>query len=56
MNDLPERVEINSSKDHHIFQNDLKELERWALDWGMGFNPDKFISFQSTEKAVVKAI
>ena len=56
INDLPERVksqvrlfaddcllyrEINSPTDHHILQNDLKELERWATDWGMNFNAKK---------------
>ena len=56
INDLPERVksqvrlfaddcllyrEIHSPTDHHILQNDLKELERWATDWGMSFNAKK---------------
>ena len=56
INDIPERVnshvrlfagdcllyrEINSPKDHHILQHYLKELERWASDWGMNFKAKK---------------
>jgi hypothetical protein len=29
---------ISSQEDHHILQNDLIELERWAKNWGMRFN------------------
>ena len=56
INDLPECVrskvrlfaddcllyrEIKSQKDHVALQNDLKELEQWASNWGMRFNAKK---------------
>ena len=56
INDLPERVEsqvrlfaddcllyreINTAQDHEILQNDFKQLENWASDWGMSFNASK---------------
>jgi hypothetical protein len=30
--------ENNSENDHTTLQNDLKNLEKWASDWGMHFN------------------
>jgi hypothetical protein len=30
--------EINNENDHTTLQNDLKNLEKWASDWGMHFN------------------
>ena len=30
--------EINNENDHTTLQNDLKNLEKWASDWGMRFN------------------
>lgn len=30
--------EINSDKDHLILQDDIKQLEIWASNWGMRFN------------------
>ncbi|KAL8565040.1 hypothetical protein ACOMHN_003416 [Nucella lapillus] len=56
INDLPDTVksqvrlfaddcllycEINSFQDHLQLQNDLCQLETWASDWGMNFNPKK---------------
>ena len=56
INDLPERVEsqvrlfaddcllyreINTAQDHEILQNDFKQLENCASDWGMSFNASK---------------
>ena len=56
INDLPDRVQsqvrlfaddcllyrpIHSSQDQLQLQNDLQELEIWANDWGMTFNPKK---------------
>ena len=53
LNDLPERVDsqirlfsdeclqyrpINSPKDHLILQQDLSNLQTWAVDWGMKTN------------------
>ena len=32
---------INSERDFKILQDDLRSLEKWALDWGMKFNPSK---------------
>ena len=32
---------INSESDCQILQDDLRSLEKWALDWGMKFNPRK---------------
>ena len=32
---------INSQKDHDILQQDLKNLEAWAENWGMRFNAKK---------------
>ena len=32
---------IRNQKDHHILQNDLNELEKWAEKWGMRFNAKK---------------
>ena len=32
---------IESQQDHVILQNDLKNLEKWASDWGMRFNAKK---------------
>jgi hypothetical protein len=33
--------EINNENDHTTLQNDLKNLEKWASDWGMRFNAKK---------------
>ena len=33
--------QIQSKEDHHILQNDLKELEVWAITWSMRFNASK---------------
>jgi hypothetical protein len=33
--------EINNENDHTALQNDLKNLEKWASDWGMRFNAKK---------------
>ena len=56
INDLPDSVKsqvrpfaddcllyrpIKSPKDHELLQNDLRELEKWALRWGMRFNAKK---------------
>ena len=56
INDLPQTVKsqvrlfaddclvyrtIENEQDHAILQNDLKELEKWALNWGMRFNAKK---------------
>ena len=56
INDLPDAVKssvrlfaddcllyrtIKSQKDHEILQQDLKNLEKWAEDWGMRFNAKK---------------
>ena len=56
INDLPDAVKsqvrlfaddcllyrtIKSEKDHQILQDDLKNLENWANDWGMRFNAKK---------------
>ncbi len=56
INDLPDRVKsqvrlfaddcllyrtINSHQDHIQLQDDLHQLETWATDWGMKFNPKK---------------
>ena len=53
INDLPDTVkskvrlfaddcllyrEINNNDDHLLLQQDLKNLEKWATDWGMRFN------------------
>ena len=32
---------INSTQDQIQLQNDLTNLESWAVDWGMVFNPSK---------------
>ena len=32
---------IDSTLDQVHLQQDLKNLEKWALDWGMVFNPSK---------------
>ena len=32
---------IDSTLDQVQLQQDLKNLEKWALDWGMVFNPSK---------------
>ena len=32
---------INNQNDHTVLQNDLKELENWAKNWGMRFNAKK---------------
>ena len=59
INDLPDSVQsqvrlfaddcllyrpIKSSKDHELFQNDLRELEKWASRWGMRFNAKNVMS------------
>ena len=56
INDLPDAVKfsvrlfaddcllyrtIKSAKDHQLLQEDMKSLEAWAKDWGMGFNAKK---------------
>ena len=57
INDLPDRVKssivrlfaddcllyrtIRSPQDHHLLQEDLRQLEAWASDWGMEFNAAK---------------
>ena len=56
INDLPNSVKSNvrlfaddcllyretdTFRDHHTLQHDLRQLERWAYDWGMIFNPYK---------------
>ena len=57
INDLPDRVKasvvrlfaddcllyrtIRSPRDHHLLQEDLRQLEAWAQDWGMEFNASK---------------
>ena len=33
--------QINNQNDHITLQNDLKNLEKWASDWGMRFNAKK---------------
>ena len=33
--------EINTFQDHWTLQQDLRQLEEWASDWGMKFNPTK---------------
>jgi hypothetical protein len=33
--------EIRDFRDHVALQDDLRQLERWALDWGMHFNAKK---------------
>ena len=57
INDLPDRVRssivrlfaddcllyrtIQSPRDHQLLQDDLRQLEAWASDWGMEFNASK---------------
>ena len=43
--------EIKSRDDHHILQNDLKSLERWAEKWGMKFNADKCTILSQNQKS-----
>ena len=33
--------EINTFQDHRTLQQDLRQLEEWASNWGMKFNPTK---------------
>jgi hypothetical protein len=33
--------EINNKNGHTTLQNDLKNLEKWASDWGMRFKAKK---------------
>ena len=66
INDLPTRVksqvrlfaddcllyrEIHSQQDHIVLQDDLKNLEKWASDWGMRFNAKKCYVMSTRNKS-----
>jgi hypothetical protein len=42
--------EINNENDNTTIQNDLKNLEKWASDWGMRFNAKKCYILISMKK------
>ena len=65
VNDLPESIKsqvrlfaddcllyrpIRSLQDHHILQEDLKQLEKWADKWGMRFNATKCYTLSINQK------
>ena len=69
INDLPDSVQssvrlfaddcllyrqIRSNKDQEILQNDLKNLEIWANNWGMRFNAKKCYILSITNKGIQK--
>jgi hypothetical protein len=43
--------EINNENNHTILQNDIKNLEKWASDWGMRFNAKKWYIRSMKEKS-----
>ena len=43
---------INSQKDHDILQQDLKNLETWAENWGMRFNAKKCYILSIKQKSI----